>query len=141
MSKKSGLADSPFFQPIAPTPLPPREETTKTVKPVASNVQANDRTSEQVNDRSDEHLNGRTYEQAINRSSAQVNDRSVEQQNDRTDERPERPVSRKSYDIYDDQAEAIEDLVYRWGKERKRYITKGQVMRELLDEIIPQKQK
>jgi hypothetical protein len=57
----------------------------------------------------------------------------------RTNTQPSRPRTRETYDVYEDQAQSIQELQLKWGKERHKYITKGQVMRELLDEILPTK--
>jgi len=138
--KKSGLADSPFFRPPAP-PTPPPVQTQDGFVPVFSIIPPTNQTVEHLNERTDEHLNTRTDEHVNERTPERLNERTPEQVNSRTVEQPPRTVSRKSYDIYDDQAEAIDALVLRWSKERKKYITKGQVVRELLDEIIPLKQK
>ncbi|MBK8025760.1 MAG: hypothetical protein IPK19_31310 [Chloroflexi bacterium] len=70
-----------------------------------------------MNTRTDEHLNVGTHEQ-MNTFKA---------------EHPARPIHRQSYNIHDDQAEAIDALALRWRKERGRHITKGEVVRELLD--------
>ncbi len=128
--KKSGLADSPFFprpssEPDVPPPSQPVVDQPVYPQPIEP---MNGRTDEQVNVRAVERLNSRTDEQ--------MNVRADERVNARTNERPSRPVSRQSYNIYDDQAEAIDGLALRWRKERGRHITKGEVMRELLDQAL-----
>lgn len=130
--KKSGLADSPFFRQPS-IAIPPTETPAAAIVSVFSSVQANER--------SDEPLHNRTTEQVNSRSSEQLNERPNERTVKRTNERFERAIFRKSYDIFEDQAEAIDDLAYRWTKERKKHITKGQVLRELLNEILPKKLK
>ncbi len=128
--KKSGLADSPFFarspveveiatssRPTIPQPIYPHP-------------------SEPMNGRTDEQMNARTDERLNESTSEQANVRTDERLNRRTSERPSRSVSRQSYNIFDDQAEAIDGLALRWRKERGRHITKGEVMRELLDQAL-----
>jgi len=112
------------------------------VPPIEEKVEhLNDRTPERLNVRTDEPVNTRTVEHPNTRTPEHLNGRTLEQMNSRTVEQSPRTISRKSYDIFDDQAEALDELALKWSKERKKYITKGQVVRELLDEIIPTKQK
>ncbi len=136
--KKSGLADSPFF---------PRPSSEPDVRPPSQPVvdqpvypqpaePMNGRTNEHLNVRAVEPMNTRTDERMNVRADERLNSRTDAQANVRTDERPSRPISRQSYNIYDDQAEAIDGLALRWRKERGRHITKGEVMRELLDQAL-----
>lgn len=118
--KKSGLADSPFFAP------PPPKEEIQAPLPVAQPLFK--RSDNQTHERTNEQLHERTNEQPHNRSDAQTHER--------TNAPPSRPISRYSYDIYDDQADAIEALRLQWHKKRGRHITKGQVMRELLEQVL-----
>ena len=152
--KRSGLADSPFF---APTPSGEVFRSPSTPPSPADHIRRlynkpvehlNERSSEQVNRRTNEQMNERPAEQMNIRSDEQVNKRTPEQTNERTSEQtkpaekpsaPERPIHRQSYDLYDDQAEAIEALCLKWRKERGRHITKGEAIRELLDAILPSK--
>ena len=141
--KKSGLADSPFFRPPVP-PNPPPVQMQDGSVPVFSIVpptdqiveHLNERTPERLNSRTNERLNTRTVVQPNERTDERLNNGTPEHSNNRTVERPTRTISRKSYDIFDDQAQTLDELALQWSKERKKYITKGQVVRELLDEII-----
>lgn len=131
--KKSGLADSPFF---AIAPSPPPIQPVHEEKPLRPGVQENilpERSPVQPFTRSVERLNERPTEPMNGRSSVQVNERPAEH--------PGRPIFRQSYDIFRDQADAIEELRMRWSKQRRKYITKGQVVRELLDDILTTKGK
>lgn len=62
-----------------------------------------------------------------------MNVRSDERISEPIRHQPERSFHRYSYDIYDDQVEAIDALAYRWRKKQGRHITKGEVIRTLLD--------
>jgi hypothetical protein len=104
--KKSGLADSPFFK--KPLTPPDQAEEQALAKKASLNVRSN--------------------VQAFKRSDVQMNERSSVQLG--------RRVIRHSYDIYQDQAEAIDELVVKQRRERGKYVTKGEVMRELLDEAF-----
>ena len=130
--KTSGLADSPFF-----TPSPSNREVeppsiSHAIEPLYEH------SGEQAHERTDEHLNIRTSEQTNTRTGEQVNTRAPEHLNSRTNEQANRSISRQSYNIYDDQAEAIELLAMRWRKERGKHITKSELVRELLEAAIKQ---
>ncbi|MBN8592780.1 MAG: hypothetical protein J0M33_13535 [Anaerolineae bacterium] len=144
--KRSGLADSPFF---APTPSrevfrsPPASPSPVDhirhlyEKPVEH---LNERTDEQMNKRTPEHLNERTDEQMNERTPEHLNERTVEQPHVvEKSQKLERPIHRQSFDLYDDQAQAIDALCLKWRKERGHHITKGEAIRELLDAILPSK--
>ncbi|MBK9123530.1 MAG: hypothetical protein IPM16_10495 [Chloroflexi bacterium] len=85
--------------------------------------------------------------QAVRLVQQQVGERSVDRSNERPVERPNdpspevqihtpsRPYHRYSFDIYDDQVAAIDELVFRRRQKGKR-MTKGEVMRELLDRAL-----
>lgn len=145
--KKSGLADSPFF--VTPTsrevfrpassPPSPMEHIRHLYQKPPEHL--NSRTVEQMNKRPSEQMNIRADERMNERSDVQVNSRTTEQVQikDSDERKPERSIHRQSYDLYDDQAEAIEALCLKWRKERGRHIKKGEAMRELLDEILPTK--
>ncbi|MCK6581281.1 MAG: hypothetical protein L6Q98_24590 [Anaerolineae bacterium] len=136
--KKSGLADSPFF----PSPLSNQntgdQNTSHGIQPVYehSSVQMNVRTPEQTLIRTSEPMNARTDEQTNNRTDEHKNVGTHEQVNGFRPDQPARPIHRQSYNIHDDQAEAIDALALRWRKERGRHITKGEVVRELLDAAL-----
>jgi len=130
--KKSGLADSPFFRPLEPTPLPQAEVMSPPpVEPPQTLYASPERSVVQMNERSPV--------QTFTRTDEQPNKRTAERLNKRTVERPARHTFRQSYDIFQDQALAIEDLCLKWSRERGKHITKGQVVRELLDEILAKK--
>jgi hypothetical protein len=157
--KKSGLADSPFFRP-SPLSKPILAESTpvKTLEPIPAQIdtqphertdaqlhestsaqlhnhtdtQLRNRTDTQPHTYTDAHMNGGTDAQSRNRTSTQSHERTLAQL--------ERLRTRESYDIFEDQAQTIEELRLKWSKTRKKHITKGQVMRELLDEILPKHQ-
>lgn len=128
--KKSGLADSPFF-----AHSPPSNQEAQPAMPVPSQPLFH-RSDEQTHERTDEQTPKRTPEQVNIRTDEHLSVRTDEQTNKRTDEHPARIISRQSYNIYDDQAEAIEILQLRRRKERGRHITKGEIMRELLDKAL-----
>ena len=134
--KKSGLADSPFFVNNSPQEVFPPVAHPSPIDHIRSLYakppeQMNKRTIEQMNERSDERMNTRTNEQMNERSNVQVKSAA--------EKKPPRPIHRQSYDIFDDQAEAIEALCLKWRKERGRRITKGEAMRELLGEVLATK--
>lgn len=142
--KKSGLADSPFFvtstsrevyRPASTPPSPMEHVRNLYQKPPE---QMNNRTVEPVNEGTPEQMNTHADERLNERSDVQVNSRTGEpvEVKESAEKKPERPIHRQSYDLYDDQAEAIEALCLKWRKERGRHITKGEAMRELLDEIL-----
>lgn len=127
MTKKvSGLADSPFFS----LPTPPSTETDK--KPtIEKTVYMNGRTDEQTNTRTVEQMNVRTNER--------LNERTVEQTNERSTVQDYRPIARKSYDIYIDQAEMIDEWAIKQQRKLGRHVTKGEVMREIIEFFFQKK--
>jgi hypothetical protein len=138
--KKSGLADSPFFR--APLPSESQSEggnspSSSATVPVFIDAQTHERTNAQPRDYTPTQMHERTTTQLHGRSEAQPHNHTNAQLHERTPSQPERPRTRESYDIYEDQDQAIEELRLKWSKARKKHITKGQVMRELLDEILP----
>lgn len=130
--KKSGLADSPFFT------LSNHEEVVQTPPPLPQPVY--ERPTVQPNERTDAQTNASTIVQVSVRPDERTNDSTNERQHERTiapSPLPqERPYHRYTYDIFDDQAEAIDDLTFRWRKEKGKHVTKGFVMRTLLDEAL-----
>ena len=128
--KKSGLADSPFFAP------PPSQEEIQVPPPVMVEQPLFKRTDAQTHERTTERMHENTNEQTHERTNTQPHNRADAQTHERTDAPPSRPISRYSYDIFDDQADAIEALRLQWHKKRGRHITKGQVMRELLEQAL-----
>lgn len=137
--KKSGLADSPFF--TKPSPPPPAQHQDGLIVPTTpvivqedfkrSNAQMHERTDAQLSIHTNAHLNERTDEQMHKRTNAQL---------PVTDEKnTSRPTTRESFDIYEDQLQSFEELRLRLKKERGRHITKGELMRELLEDILQHK--
>lgn len=114
--KKSGLADSPFFTASKPEVVIPTP--TQVEKPVyeRSSVQMNERTNERAN--------------------VPTNARPDEQTSEPTQKPVDREYHRYTYDLFDDQAEAIDELTFRWRKEKGKHVTKGFVIRTLLDEAL-----
>jgi hypothetical protein len=138
--KKSGLADSPFFRAPLPTESPSEGGNSpppSATIPVFIDAQTHARTNAQPHDHTPAQMHERTTTQLHGRSDAQIHNRTNAQPHENTSTQPERPRTRESYDIYEDQDQAIEALRLEWSKARKKHITKGQVMRELLDEILP----
>jgi hypothetical protein len=136
--KRSGLADSPFFAPtpsgevFRSPPAPP--------SPVDHIRRLYNKPVEHLNERTVEHLNVRSDEQMNKRTPEHLNERTAEQpQAVEKPQKPERPIHRQSFDLYDDQAQAIDALCLKWRKERGHHITKGEAIRELLDAILPSK--
>ncbi len=144
--KKSGLADSPFFPrvsaagtaPVVPSPIFDQPVYPPQNIPVTRRTddRLNEGTSEQTNEGTFERMNDRTVEPLNETTHERLNVRSSERPNERTVERPSRPISRQSYDVFDDQAEAIASLALRWRKTKRRHVTKGEVIRELLEEAL-----
>jgi hypothetical protein len=81
----------------------------------------------------------RTNTQMNERAPAQTHKNTDAQLHNRTGTQTIRSTTRESFDIYLDQAETIETLRIRWKRERKKHITKGEVMRELLEEVLAKK--
>jgi hypothetical protein len=124
--KKSGLADSPFFTPPTPPSVVAVQPGTQAdvfiasgtdKKKLSSNVQTFKRTNERMNER--------TFERTHERSNVQ--------------KPAKRQIKRESFDVYEDQVQAIEELQLRRRRERGKHVTKGEVIRDLLDEILSQK--
>jgi hypothetical protein len=144
--KKSGLADSPFFRPPS-SPPPPSQIETQTAPtqeppasiPVFTDAQAHEGTDTQPHGRTTEQTHEYTNTQTHVRADEHLHERTDAHLHKRTNAQPERRKSRESYDVYEDQVQAIEELALKWRKARGKHITKGQVMRELLDEILPAK--
>jgi hypothetical protein len=74
---------------------------------------------------SNEHLNKSTVEQMNESSKVQVNERSNEQDY--------RIIVRRTFDVFQDQAFLIDEWVLKLGRERQGRVTKGEVMREIID--------
>ena len=137
--KKSGLADSPFF--TKPTPFSPASLQDNgmaahvSVQPQEvfkrTDAQAPEHTNAQTRNGTDEHLNERADAQPHKRTTAQI-------RNTSTNPAP-RQTTRESFDIYEDQLQSFEELRLRLKKQRGKHITKGELMRELLEEILPSK--
>ncbi len=125
--KATGLADSPFFAAVAPPPTTARPETPQAPP------------AHPVYERGNPPSHKGTDAQPHARTSAQMHVRAPVQPHKRTSSRSGRALTRESYDVYRDQAEALEELRLRWRRERGRHITKGEVMRVLLDEILAMK--
>lgn len=150
--KKSGLADSPFFRPSTPsTPIPAESGPVTATEPIPvyTGAQSHERTDAHLHDSAftqphnytDTHLRTNTDTHLNSGTDARVPNRASTQSHERTPAQPdERPRTRETYDIYEDQAQTVEELRLQWSKSRKKHITKGQVMRELLDEILPKHQ-
>lgn len=127
MTKKgSGLADSPFFSPPTP-PSTARENTPSNEKTVY------------VNERTDERMNIRTIEQVNVRTNERLNERTDEQTNERSNVQDYRPIARKSYDIYLDQSEWIDEWAIKQQRKLGRHVTKGEVVREIIDFFFQKK--
>ncbi len=137
--KRSGLADSPFF--TKPTPLSPAHTQEDGMAANAS-VQ-----TQEVFKRADAQLHNRTNAQTFNNATEPLNERTDAQLHKRTNAQisgtstnpPSRLTTRESFDIYADQLEAFEELRLRLKKQRGKHITKGELMRELLEEILQTK--
>lgn len=125
--KATGLADSPFFAAVAPPPAPAPPGAPQ--RPPAHSLY------ERAHPPSHQGTDAQPHE----RTGAQMHVRASVQPHKRTSPRAGRALTRESYDVYRDQAEALEELRLRWRRERGRHITKGEVMRALLDEILATK--
>jgi len=135
--KKSGLADSPFFS--KPAPLSPVSEQVVIHEiPVVPSQDVFKRTDAQTHERTNEHSHKGTNEHLHERTDAQTHEHTNAQK--QADAKViERPLTRESFDIYEDQLEAFEQLRLRLKRERGRHIGKGELMRELLDSILLKK--
>jgi hypothetical protein len=107
--KKSGLADSPFFE-----------------KPKTREVKHPNK------------LNKRVSEQTNERSNVQVYGGSDVQMNKHTNVQGYRSVVRRSYDIYLDQVDKIDEQAIKSRRLRGKNVTKGEVMREIIDYFFKQ---
>jgi hypothetical protein len=115
--KKSGLADSPFFSKsaVADQPIVQNgEQNTPQLVPIFQNPII----SEHLSNRSNEHLN--------ENENVQMNERSKALS-------PERPIARKSYDVYIDQDVDIERLRIVMSQKRRTFVSKGMVIQTALD--------
>jgi hypothetical protein len=120
--KKSGLADSPFFtHPSTQQGEVFNGQSSTPPKSISQPAQ----NSVQLNNRSNAQLNENTIVQTHNRS--------TEQTNERSDEQDLRSITRASFDVYEDQVEKMEVLLIKRKKTLKRRVTKGEVMREIID--------
>lgn len=144
--KRSGLADSPFFtlkpeQEVRPS-LPAAPSPAEHIRSLyGTPTPANTRTNESTYEHADAHTNVRTSERLNERANEQMNERANAQANERTNARTheradERRIKRYSYDIFVDQAEAIDALCLKWKKERGKHVGKGETLRELLDTAL-----
>jgi hypothetical protein len=66
-------------------------------------------------------------------TNVQTHNRSTEQMHERSDEQDLRSITRASFDVYEDQVEKMEVLLIKRKKTLKRRVTKGEVMREIID--------
>lgn len=129
--KKSGLADSPFF--TKPTPLSPAQTQDDGA---ASNAPVQ---TQEVFRRADAQLHKRTDAQTFNGANEPLSERTDAQTSGTSTNAPSRSTTRESFDIYADQLETFEALRLRLKKQRGKHITKGELMRELLEEILQTK--
>ncbi len=109
--KKSGLADSPFF--TAPTPRKVEGA------PKGTEIFPNNHTDERMNVRTNEQMNERPSE--------------------RSNVQDYRTIIRKSYDIFVDQATMIDEWAIKQQRKAGKHITKGEVMREIIDFFFQKK--
>jgi hypothetical protein len=128
--KRSGLADSPFF--TKPSPLPVHTEDDGMAADVPVQTQ-------EVFKRTDAQLHKRMNAQTFNSTNEPLNERTNAQTSGTSTNPPSRLTTRESFDIYADQLEAFEELRLRSKKQRGKHITKGELMRELLEEILQAK--
>ena len=105
--KKSGLADSPFFK-------KPKEFVIK----------------------HPHKLNERTKTQTNKRSNTQVFKSSDVQMNESSNVQAYRSIVRRSYDLYLDQIDKIDEQVIKQRRKRGKTVTKGEVMREIIDHFF-----
>jgi hypothetical protein len=83
-------------------------------------------------------MHKRTNEHLYERTDAQTHEHTNAQKEVQV-KTIERPLTRESFDIYEDQLEAFEQLRLRLKRVRGRHIGKGELMRELLDQILLKK--
>ena len=132
--KKSGLADSPLFR--APSPPPPVVQDIPIVQPpdVSEDLQpvntsvpvfGGEPEGEQANGRTPAHPNARTGEHA--------NRRTPERANGRT---RERRIVRQSYNIYQDQHEALKRIEAKSALSGKTPLNISQMVRQALDDYL-----
>lgn len=112
------LEGQPVVQDISLTPPPVREE-----KPpiVQSREQVNTRTAEHANARTPEHMNTRTGEQTNRRT-------------------PERVIARQSYNVYEDQHEALKRLEAQSTLSGGKPLHISEMVRQALDAYLAKKQ-
>lgn len=138
--KKSGLADSPFFTPSTPPPTAPTPPAVESiVLPPTPHTEVFAHENAQPHKRADAQPHRRATAQTHNRTDAQAHERASTPTHKAALDDETRGKTRESFDIYQDQNEAIEQLRMRWKKEQGRHFTKGEIMRILLDEILPSK--
>lgn len=133
--KKSGLADSPLFRP-SPAALfsAGLEPSVKSQSTLPTPVFPPPDT--QLHERTDAQMHERTTTQPHEGTTAQPHKRADAQPHNHLQPSSERKTTRESFDIFEDQAEAIERLRLQWKREQGRHFTKGEVMRTLLEEIL-----
>lgn len=129
--KKSGLADSPFFTKPTPAPSPPAEGGQQSPSETKVVKELYERTDAQTHENTDAQIHKRTDARMPERADTQIHKR--------TDAQNQRALTRESFDIYEDQAQAIEEMRLRLRRERGRHFTKGEVMRELLETALAAK--
>lgn len=127
MKKKGGLADSPIFSPLNDNWIDKSDaghSDPKLTQPTKSKIFGK-RSNGQANERSDEQANGRSSVQMVNRS----------------DEQDYRVIVRHTYDFYQDQVYSIEDEVLYRGRQTGKSITKGELVREIVDFYFKKKKR
>jgi hypothetical protein len=130
-TKKSGLADSPFFAKPTPPPSPPTASGQQSAPEMHVGQQLYERANAQPRENTDAQMHKGTDARTPERADAQTHKR--------TDTQNPRRLTRESFDIYEDQAQAIEEMRLRLRRERGRHVTKGEVMRELLETALAAK--
>lgn len=66
-------------------------------------------------------------------TNVQMNKRTVEQSNERSDVQGYRIIVRKSYDVFLDQDNSIDELVVKRQRDAGKHVKKGEIMREIVD--------
>ena len=107
------------------TPIQDRKQVAPKEKSSSSLREEDDRSSEQANDRSNERMNKRT--------GVQMNEQTDERMNERSSVQDYRTTIRASFDVFIDQVEYIDDLVNQRKKQAHRHVTKGEVIRQVID--------
>lgn len=137
MNKKSGLADSPLFTNPASNPAPQPQKEAQVSFPVSRATLDPQRTqvpkSNFSSKRSPEQMNARSNDQVTQRSGGQTVERSSDQDY--------RIVVRHSYDFYQDQIYAIEDEVVKRNRQRGKTVTKGEIVRQIVDFYFSKRKK